>query len=77
MVNLDRKNQDDLDNNGEAMYGSNFLTASEKREQISHAKYGIPSDENGVIVVLRTDRYITLLILEGNPFASANDDAIY
>ncbi|KAI9284051.1 FAD binding domain-containing protein [Umbelopsis sp. AD052] len=89
---LDRKNQDDADNNGEVMYGSTFLTAAEMREQSAHAKYGIPSDENGVIIVLRPDGYIACVvcledwahldeyfdgILGGNPFASANEDALY
>jgi hypothetical protein len=91
-VILDRESQDNTSNGDQVVYGSTFLTAAEQRKQSAHAKYGIPSDESGVIVALRPDGYIACVvcledwahldeyfdgILGGNPFAAANEDIAY
>ncbi|CAO3691276.1 unnamed protein product [Umbelopsis ramanniana] len=91
-VIFDRENQDNTSNDDQVVYGSTFLTAAEQRNQGAHAKYGIPSDESGVIVALRPDGYIACVIcledwahldeyfdgiLGGHPFATAKEDSPY
>jgi hypothetical protein len=91
-VLLEQDNQDDANNDGQGMYGSSYLTAAEQKKQTAHAKYGIPSDENGTIVALRPDGYIACVlcledwsfmdeyfdaILGRNPFATSNDEGYY
>ncbi|KAG2178803.1 hypothetical protein INT43_001649 [Umbelopsis isabellina] len=59
---LEKGLDEDLSNLDDNYYGFRDVTAAEQREQTAHVKYGIPSDETGVILALRPDGYVGAVV---------------